>query len=138
MWDKELEDDQRGEVGKSRHHEDGQRMQREVVLHQPGKGRPAQGVVKSQRGGDDRPVGPVRRKDAEGCSTREKARHIMEAADPRVIHHGVEIVEVKAILKRIGIREIYRQDRELAIPRASNRQNGLQKRARSGSWDGAR
>jgi hypothetical protein len=63
----------------------------------------AQCIVDRQRKRDEGSIRAVGRKDAEGRSIGEEARQVAEAADGGVVGDGVEVVEVEAILQRVGV-----------------------------------
>jgi hypothetical protein len=63
----------------------------------------AQPVVHRQRRGDQRPVHGMIRHGAGKCRVDEKPRHIPQFLDERIRRDAVEVVEVKLVLKVVGV-----------------------------------
>jgi hypothetical protein len=67
----------------------------------------AKRIVQRQGGGDEGPVGPVGRQNAESGGIRKEARQVVQAAYRWIVYDGVGIVEVEGILKVVGINKTH-------------------------------
>jgi hypothetical protein len=65
---------------------------------------PAQPVVKRKSGAYNRPVRLVRRQRAEGGTVFKKERYIADIPDVNVVNYSVRIIEMKPVVKVIGVR----------------------------------
>ena len=72
----------------------------------------AESVVQRQRSGDHGPISAVGRKHAEGGGVGKEARQVAQTSDIGIVDDGMGIVEVKRIVKMIGVGGAHGQQKD--------------------------